>query len=147
MRLWHIELLPYLPKLQLLSQYRELVAIIKRIDKQGTPNHILVNKVMNYNWEDFEYYSQSVVSYLKIKGYKINEKTYENFMKLLVDNCWKFSNVRHEFVFEGWHDERYLKQCLFNLQEKYDCGGIPKDEWKVIEDKFGKEFDLWEGED
>lgn len=137
MRLWHKDLVPYLPKLQLLSQYRELVAIIKRIDKQGTPNHILVNKVMNYNWTDFEYYSELVVRCLKERGYKINEKTWENFNELLTNNSWKYSNINREFIFEGWHNERYLKQCLFNLQEKYDCGGISYEEWKIIEDKFG----------
>ena len=41
-------------------------------------------------------------------------------------------------LFENWHNERYLKQCLMNLQEKYDCGGISEDEWKVIENKFSK---------
>ena len=138
MRLWHKDLVPYLPKLQMLSQYRELVAIIKRIDKQGTPNHILVNKVMNYNWTDFEYYSELVVHCLKERGYKINEKTWKNFNELLINNSWKFSNINREFIFEGWHNERYLKQCLFNLQEKYDCGGISDEEWKIIEDKFGK---------
>jgi hypothetical protein len=34
-------------------------------------------------------------------------------------------------------NERYLKQCLYNLQEKYDCGGISQKEWQKIEDKFG----------
>ena len=28
--------------------------------------------------------------------------------------------------------QRYLKQCLYNLEEKYDCGGINKEEWKLI---------------
>jgi len=23
------------------------------------------------------------------------------------------------------------------------CGGIPKEEWKIIWDKFGEQFDLW----
>lgn len=39
-------------------------------------------------------------------------------------------------VFKNWHNRRYLRQCLFNLQEKYDCGGISKDEWKLILDNF-----------
>lgn len=45
--------------------------------------------------------------------------------------------IPFEELFFNWHNERYLKQNLYNLQEKYDCGGISKDEWKVIEDKFG----------
>ena len=35
-------------------------------------------------------------------------------------------------LFEGWHNERYLKQCYYNLQEKYDCGGISKEEWMKV---------------
>jgi hypothetical protein len=27
-------------------------------------------------------------------------------------------------LFEGWHNDRYLLQCFYNLQEKYDCGGF-----------------------
>lgn len=29
-------------------------------------------------------------------------------------------------------NERYLKQCYYNLQEKYDCGGISKEEWMKV---------------
>ena len=42
-----------------------------------------------------------------------------------------------EEPFKGKFTDRYLKQCLYNLQEKYDCGGISKEEWKKIEGKFG----------
>ena len=57
-----------------------------------------------------------------------------------------FKAVTFDELFEKWHDERYLRECLFNLEEKAMCNGIPRNEWKVIYDKFGKEFDLWEGE-
>lgn len=40
------------------------------------------------------------------------------------------------YIFYDWHNKRYLNQCLYNLQEKYDCGGIPDDEWKRITDNF-----------
>ena len=43
-------------------------------------------------------------------------------------------------MFWGWHNDRYLVQCLCNLQEKYDCGGIDKDEWLVIANEFDKEM-------
>ena len=48
MRLWCKDLIPYLPKLQLLSQWRECCAICSNIANKGTSNHILVNKIMNY---------------------------------------------------------------------------------------------------
>ena len=34
------------------------------------------------------------------------------------------------------HNDRYLKQCYYNLQEKYDRGIITKDEWVKIEEKY-----------
>lgn len=44
MRLWHYELLPYLPKSQLLGLWRELNSIFK---KQN--NHILINYIYDYD--------------------------------------------------------------------------------------------------
>lgn len=38
MRLWHIDLIPYLPKTQLISQWRELNSVFKKQNK-----HILIN--------------------------------------------------------------------------------------------------------
>ena len=38
-----------------------------------------------------------------------------------------------EDIYRDWHNDRYLKQCYHNLQEKYDCGGITKDEWNIID--------------
>lgn len=38
MRLWHCEIIPYLPKTQLIAQWRELNSIFAREDK-----HILIN--------------------------------------------------------------------------------------------------------
>jgi len=45
LRLWSYQLLPYLPRQQLLSQWRECCCIAKSITEKGTPNHILVNKI------------------------------------------------------------------------------------------------------
>ena len=38
MRLWHYQLLPYLPKYQLKSQWRECVCIASNIYEHGTPS-------------------------------------------------------------------------------------------------------------
>ena len=47
-----------------------------------------------------------------------------------------FGNEARDAIYIRWHDDRYLKQCLCNLQEKADCGAIPADEWKQITDKW-----------
>ena len=49
MRLWHKDLITVLPRQQLMAQWRECCCIIKNITEKGTPNHLLVNKIMNYD--------------------------------------------------------------------------------------------------
>lgn len=60
MRLWHYQLLPYLPRLQLISRWRECCCIAKNIAEKGAPNHILVNKIMDYPIDHFVEYSCNV---------------------------------------------------------------------------------------
>lgn len=38
-------------------------------------------------------------------------------------------------IFADWHNDRYLSQCFYNLQEKYDCGGINETEYGLIKRK------------
>ena len=47
-RLWHKDLIQYLPRQQLLGQWREVCAIARNIAVNGTTNHVLVNKVLDY---------------------------------------------------------------------------------------------------
>lgn len=63
--------------------------------------------------------------------------------KLIKGDTLKIDNVTEhhkvltlEELFKDWHNDRYLKQCLLNLQEKYDCGGITQEEWDKIYNKF-----------
>ena len=49
MRLWHVELLPYLPDMQFKGQLRELVAIMHDWRDKGATNHLLINHVMSYD--------------------------------------------------------------------------------------------------
>ena len=60
MRLWHTDLIKVLPREQLVAQWRELSAIAGAIQKNGTPNHILVNFVLEYPWDDFISYAYYV---------------------------------------------------------------------------------------
>ena len=60
MRLWHYKLIPYLPKSQLLAQWRELNSIFKKQDK-----HILINYIYEYPREDLYKYSYIVLNELE----------------------------------------------------------------------------------
>lgn len=142
MRLWHKDLIPYLPKKQLIAQWRECCAICSNWANKGTPNHILVNKVMNYPTVHFMEYTRLVVSEMTNRGYilslKSTDKFINNFNKIGNADETIIGGTVESVIFNDWHNERYLKQCLMNLQEKYDCGGIPEDEWEIIENKFGR---------
>ena len=133
MRLWHKDLIPYLPRQQLVSQWRECCCIARNIHENGTPNHILVNKILCYSPEDFNSYAGMVIAEMNKRGYSIDPERF-----------WRWRDNKHFFggdiLFKGWHNRRYLEQCLMNLEEKYDCGGITNDEWAIIVEEFGRYF-------
>ena len=48
---------------------------------------------------------------------------------------WKLDDkipVEYDVLYKDWHDRRYATQCYYNLEEKYDRGGIPDYEWDKI---------------
>lgn len=146
MRLWHYDLLDVLPKQQLCSQLRECVAIAKDIYKKGTTNHILINPIMNYDLNHFRLYCNLVITEMEKRGYKVSDKTKAKLNQYLhgrisVSNTFggKLSvliNNEYEPLFDNWNTDRYLIQCLYNLEEKYDRGGISQEEWDKICDKY-----------
>ena len=132
MRIWHKDLVEILPSHQLVAQWRECVLIAKEICLKGTPNHILVNKVINYPLEHLATYCNLVRWNMKKRGYDVNilaEEKLTDYLEMSLD-----SYVPMDILFDGWHNEKYLWQCLYNLEEKYDCGGITPDEWKLIDE-------------
>ena len=69
MRLWHKDLIPVLPRQQLLGQWRECCLIAKNIVTIGKPNHILVDKIMEYPIEEFARYGYLVFREMCSRGY------------------------------------------------------------------------------
>ena len=138
MRLWHKDLIRLLPKQQLLSQWRECCCIAKNISVNGTPNHLLVNKIMNYPMSHFYTYGMAICFEMERRGYKCNPEKFIHYFTYPHETRY----VELNEVFKHWHDARYLRQCLNNLEEKAMCGGIPEKEWNRIAQKYGKSFDL-----
>lgn len=136
MRLWHKDLIPVLPRQQLLGQWRECCAIMANIAKKGTPNHVLVNKVMDYKISHFFWYAYDVKREMNRRGHKCDfskfERNYEKHTGMQI--CP--SPVMTEYQFTGWMNDRYLTQNYYNLQEKYDCGAITDEEWAKIEERY-----------
>ena len=135
MRLWHIDLIPILPDRQLLSQWRECCAIAKNIADDGNPNHLLVNKVLEYPVDHLYSYALLVIEEMMNRGFHLKNNSYENFIHNL-DKFGFYTKVPIDYIFGNWHNMRYFIQCFYNLQEKYDCGGISDEEWKRIENRY-----------
>ena len=143
MRLWHKDLLPYLPMQQMISQWRECCAIAAKLNGEDhSPNHILVNKILDYDPMHFYEYTNIVIEQFSLRGYSIAEKALIDYQKnyngwvkwLKAELPWRVADamVLREDVYSSWMNKRYLRQCYYNLEEKYDCGGIPDDEWDRV---------------
>ena len=131
MRLWHESLIEVLPRQQLLGQWRELNSVYKKEDK-----HILINFIYEYPKKDLLLYSLKVILTMQRRGYNINLKNfidyfqikdYKEMQKILLSNAKTFVKKMNK---------RHLLQCYYNLQEKYDCGGITEKEWNKINQRF-----------
>jgi len=111
MRLWHVDLLKYLPKGQLLSQWRELNSIFAKEDK-----HILINYIYEYSKNDLCVYTEKVIEEMKNRGYQI--RSYEKMNKYFEN----LESVKHVKPFKNHHDNEYLQICYYNLKEKFIRG-------------------------
>lgn len=123
----------------MLSQLRECVAISKSIHEKNTPNHILVNKIMDYDLSEFKTYCNMVIyEMICNRSYTVSTKTIkklQDYIDFELD-----SRVIENKIFKDWHNNLYLKICIYNLYEKYLCGGISQEEWDIIENKFKEYF-------
>ena len=136
MRIWHKSLISVLPREQLVAQWRELSAIAGNIINKGNPNHILVNKVMNYPFNHFISYAYYVRKEMTNRGYKTMNKVWDKIISISDSD---YNILSFEEIFPNWHDDRYFIQCFYNLEEKYDCGSINKEDWNKIIDLVEKE--------
>lgn len=131
MRLWHKDLIPVLPRQQLLGQWRECCLIAKNIAEKGSPNHMLVNKIMGYSAYDFDLYTELVYNEMINRGYHCDWAKYLKYRNPRDLETFRRNSKTYE-IFKDWHTHRYLKQCFYNLQEKYDCGGISEKDFEKI---------------
>ena len=128
MRLWHKDLISTLPREQLVAQWRELSAIAGAIQKKGTPNHILVNFVLDYDYDNFISYAEEVRKEMTNRGYRTMNSVWEKITSLKPN----WTRLPHHKIYEEKMNDIYLKICYYNLYEKYICGGINKFDFNKI---------------
>ena len=142
MRLWHKALIRVLPRQQLISQWRECIAIARNIELYGLPRHGLVNKVMDYPISHLYFYTDLVVLELLDRGYKVSPLALKKFEDSMRNIDYNYDDVVEESeLFKQWHNKDYLIQCYYNLQEKYDCGLINQYDWRRIEAAVEEEYE------
>ena len=122
MRLWHIDLLPHLPKQWLMGQHRECCALR---GKGWGKKHSTVDYAFKHPYYMLFTYHRKVIKLLREK-HNVN-----------VDSKWDCNNYRGKQI--GWddtdftarvewsvpeynkykeHDYDYLRECVENLRQK-----------------------------
>jgi len=129
MRLWHKDMLAVLPREQLVAQWRELSAIAGNILTKGTPNHILVNKVMDYDLDHFIAYATLVRDEMSRRKYRTMDSVWKKIISVKPD----YQPVSYNDLFADWMNYTYWMICYYNLKEKWMCGGISSEDWHNIE--------------
>ena len=120
MRLWHEELIPKLPRQQLLGQHREVAAL------RGLgwgKNHSTVNYVFNYSPYLLYKYHCRVIAEMRKRGYKVDKSWYDPLYRGKISNPYRYDDViveRYGVLIYPEHNEGYMKECLENL----NCKGI-----------------------
>lgn len=130
MRLWHTSLIKALPREQLVAQWRELSAIAGAIQKHGTPNHILVNFIMDYDFDHLISYAYYVREEMTRRGYRTMNSVWEKIISLKPD----YTILSLKEVYARKMNATYFDICWYNLYEKYLCCGIKDEDWVKIRD-------------
>lgn len=126
MRLWHEALLPYLPRQQLLGQHRECCAL--RGKGWGRP-HSTVNYVFDHPLSWLWIYHWKVMKEMVKRGYTPDYNWFDfryrgkhlpllssNDSSGLIDRDQLDNKVKYLVYPE--HDDKYLDECLANLDKK-----------------------------
>lgn len=117
MRLWHVDLLPILPRMQILGQHREAASL------RGLgwgKSHRIVNYVFKHNPFYLYVYHLQVMREMRARGYKPD--------LLWLDPCYRGKRCAPRQTVPDFpldirypeHNMEYLKVCLENLKEKID---------------------------
>lgn len=127
MRLWHKDLIAVLPRDLLVRQWRDCIYTAENIYLKSVPDYILTNIVVNYPASHLNRYARTVYDLTQQYGFRCDWEDYTR---------WVFNanyDVPIDEIFDGWMNERYLTQCFYRLQERYDRGVITEEDWERIE--------------
>jgi uncharacterized protein (TIGR02328 family) len=119
MRLWHQDLIPLLPRQQLLGQHRECAAL--RGNGWGK-KHATVDYVFTYPMYFLYEYHLLVMHEMDKRGYKVDEKWLDETYRGKICKPLKSTVGEKGFYYNNTiypeHNDNYLQECLINLKSK-----------------------------
>lgn len=151
MRLWPYQMIDVLPRKHLVSQWRECLAISGVLASKGVVNHSTVNRLNEYDIEHFVFYTELIRKEFYNRGYRIGQNTieklnndinFENILpslsikEILENKNYTQYEINGNILFKNFHNDRYIKQCLYMFQEKYDTNYLTEEEWSKLANKF-----------
>lgn len=122
MRLWHQNLIPKLPRQQLLGQHRECCALRGR---GWGRKHSVVNYVFTYTPDLLVAYHFKVMDEMKARGYHPDEIWYNPDYRgntLGMVEGWTCKPILEQYCKQDKifieHNGEYLQECIDNLKGK-----------------------------
>ena len=116
MRLWHEQMIPLLPKNQLLGQHRECCALRGNGWKK---KHKTVDYVFSYSPYELFLYHSLVMDEMEKRGYQVSiEWRDKNYRGKIAE---KYRNLEEKIIdspIYKEHNQEYLQECIENLREK-----------------------------
>ena len=116
MRLWHEQMIPLLPKNQLLGQHRECCALRGNGWKK---KHKTVDYVFSYSPYELFLYHSLVMDEMEKRGYQVSiEWRDKNYRGKIAK---KYHNLEEKMIdspIYKEHNQEYLQECIENLREK-----------------------------
>lgn len=116
MRLWHEDMIQFLPTPQLLGQHRECCAL--RGNGWGR-KHSTVNYVFDYSPYKLFQYHQLIMDEMKRRNYKVTTDWLDgHYRGMKCEPYEKLDTVPLSSPIYPEHGDRYLQECVDNLAEK-----------------------------
>jgi len=119
MRLWHQDLIPKLPRQQLLGQHRECCALR---GKGWGRKHSVVDYVFTYHYYRLFNYHRLIIYQMIQRGYKIEPKwtkcSYRGKQIGFDESEFTKQSIYNSFRIYPEHNQDYLKECVENLRLK-----------------------------
>ena len=116
MRLWHEQLIPLLPKNQLLGQHRECCALR---GNGWNKKHKTVDYAFSYSSYHLFIFHSLVMDEMEKRGYKVSEEWRDkNYRGKTAE---KYDNLEEKMIespIYKEHNGEYLLECIENLRNK-----------------------------